>query len=247
MKVRLIFFVLLLLLAVVSRAQTATPVVDDKEAVASKSPAPVSTPVAAVTVPAPSAEQFAKLCTNTHDPADCGKKIEATQLSRGGSLIGNVIKRDGNLLAVMLPGEPPFLFEDKPGEAGPNHSFYGYYAPSDSVVLYRAQADKLDFVLVHRETKSTTELPNEPFFNSDGRYFVTADFCKEGCENRLAVWRFERRGPSRERVFAPRTAWADAGVSWGAPRRLIVDYTENGRNASINLDLGDPRWTVLLP
>ena len=42
-------------------------------------------------------------------------------------------------------------------------------------------------------------------------------------------------------------AWTDAGVSWGAPRRLIVDYTESGRNASINLDLGDPRWTVLLP
>ncbi|WP_156864123.1 hypothetical protein [Casimicrobium huifangae] len=195
----------------------------------------------------PAAEQFAKLCANTHDPADCGKKIEATQLSRGGSLIGNVIKRDGSLLAVMVPGEPPFLFEDKPGEAGPNFSFYGYYAASDSVVLYRAQADKLDFVLVHRETKSTTELPNEPFFNSDGRYFVTIDFCKEGCENRLAVWRFERRGPARERVFAPRTPWTDAGVSWGAPRRLIVDYTESGRNASINLDLGDPRWTVLLP
>ncbi len=248
MKVRLIFFVpLLLLVAAVSRAQSTTVVVDDKGQAVEKPPLLAAATVAAVTVPAPGAEQFAKLCANTHDPADCGKKIEATQLSRGGSLIGNVIKRDGSLLAVMVPGEPPFLFEDKPGEAGPNFSFYGYYAASDSVVLYRAQADKLDFVLVHRETKSTTELPNEPFFNSDGRYFVTIDFCKEGCENRLAVWRFERRGPARERVFAPRTPWTDAGVSWGAPRRLIVDYTESGRNASINLDLGDPRWTVLLP
>ena len=195
------------------------------------------------TVAAPNQDQFAKLCANTADPADCGKKIEAQQIGRAAA----VVRRSGNLLAVTVPGEPPFMFEDKPGEAGPNTSFYAYHAPSDSVVLYRAQADKLDFVLVHRGSTSVTEVPNEPQFNSDGRYFVTADFCKEGCENRLSVWRFERRGPARERVFAPRTPWTDAGVSWGAPRRLIVDYTEDGKNTSINLDLGDPRWTILLP
>jgi hypothetical protein len=194
-------------------------------------------------IPAPSQDQFAKLCANTADPADCGKKIESEQIRRAGA----VVKRDGSLLAVTAPGEPPFLFEDKTGEAGPNVSFFAYNAQADAVVLYRAQADKIDFVLVHRATMSTTDLPNEPYFNSDGRYFVTVDFCKEGCENRLSVWRFERRGPARERVFAPRTPWTDAGVSWGAPRRLVVDYTENGRNASINLDLSDPRWTVLLP
>ncbi len=194
-------------------------------------------------VPAPSAEQYAKLCANTGDPADCGKRLEATQIKNA----GNVVKRDGDLLAVMLPGEPPFLFADKPGEAGPNHSFYAYNAMADAVVLLRAQADKIDFVLVQRSTLSVTELPNEPLFNSDGRYFLTADFCGEGCENRLAVWRFERRGPARERVFSPRTPWSDAGATWGAPRRLIVDYTEGGKQASMNLDINDPRWTVLLP
>lgn len=203
------------------------------------------------TIPAPSAEQFAKLCAKTADPADCGKKIEAQQIDRAGTALGVIVKRAGNLLAVTVPGEPPFMFEDKLGEAGPNVSFYSYHAPSDSVVLYRAQADKLDFVLVQRgggaTTASTTELPNEPFFNTDGRYFVTVDFCGDGCENRLSVWRFERRGPARERVFSPRSPWTDAGVSWGAPRRLIVDYTETGKNASMNLELSDPRWTVLLP
>ena len=206
-------------------------------------------------VPAATQEQFAKLCVNTSDPADCGKKIEAQQIGKASS----IVKRSGNLLAVTVPGEPPFIFEDKSGEAGPNVSFFSYHAVSDAVVLYRAQADKLDFVLVQRGTPgvsgngsggmmaSTTELPNEPFFNSDGRYFVIADFCAEGCENRLSVWRFERRGPARERVFSPRTPWTDAGVSWGAPRRLIVDYTEGGKHGSTNLDLSDPRWTVLLP
>lgn len=210
-------------------------------------------PGALLTIPPPSQDQFAKLCANTADPADCGKKIEAQQMGRSAA-IASVVKRSGNLLAVTVPGEPPFIFEDKPGEAGPNVSFFAYHAASDAVVLYRAQADKLDFVLVHRGTPgtggitaSTTELPNEPHFNSDGRYFVTADFCSEGCENRLSVWRFERRGPARERVFAPRTPWTDAGVSWGAPRRLIVDYTEGGKNGSTNLELSDPRWTVLLP
>ena len=209
-------------------------------------------------VPAPTQEQFAKLCANTGDPADCGKKIEAQQIGKASS----IVKRSGNLLAVTVPGEPPFILEDKLGEAGPNLSFFSYHAPSDAVVLYRAQADKLDFVVVQRGgsanssggnggstavTASTTELPNEPFFNSDGRYFVTADFCADGCENRLSVWRFERRGPARERVFSPRTSWTDAGASWGAPRRLIVDYTEGGKNASLNLELSDSRWTVLLP
>jgi len=195
------------------------------------------------TIAAPTAAQFAKLCANTADPADCGKKIEAEQIKRAGA----VVKRDGSLLAVTVPGEPPFLFEDKPGEAGPNISFFAYSALADAVVLYRAQADKLDFVLVHRATTSATNLPNEPFFNSDGRYFVTADFCKDDCENRLSVWRFERRGPARERVFVPRTPWTDAGVSWGSPRRLVIDYTEEGKNASMNLDMNDSRWTVLLP
>lgn len=200
------------------------------------------------TVPAPTQAQFAKLCINTGDPADCGKKIEAQQIGRAST----IVKRSGDLLAVTVPGEPPFIFEDKLGEAGPNLSFFSYHAPSDAVVLYRAQADKLDFVVVQRGTTagvtaSTTALPNEPFFSSDGRYFATADFCVEGCENRLSVWRFERRGPARERVFVPRTPWTDAGVSWGAPRRLIVDYTEGGKNASTNLELSDPRWTVLLP
>ena len=194
-------------------------------------------------IAAPTAAQFAKLCANTADSADCGKKIEAEQIKRAGA----VVKRDGDLLAVTVPGEPPFLFEDKPGEAGPNVSFFSYHAPSDAVVLYRARADKLDFVIVHRATTSTTDLPNEPFFNSDGRFFVTADFCKDDCENRLSVWRFERRGPARERVFVPRTLWTDAGASWGAPRRLVIDYTEDGKNASMNLDMNDPRWTVLLP
>ena len=208
------------------------------------STASVAQPIAATaTIAAPSAAQFAKLCTNTADPADCGKKIEAEQIKGAGA----IVKRDGNLLAVTMPGEPPFLFEDKLGEAGPNVSFFAYNAPSDSVVLYRARADKLDFVLVHRATTSTTDLPNEPFFNSDGRFFVTADFCKDECENRLSVWRFERRGPARERIYTPRTTWSDAGVTWGSPRRLVIDYTEDGKNASMNLDMNDPRWTVLLP
>jgi hypothetical protein len=93
-----------------------------------------------------------------------------------------------------------------------------------------------------------TVLPNERKFNHDGRFFATADFCKDGCENRLAVWRFEKRGAVRERVFTPRTMWEDAEVSWGGPSRLIIDFVEPGNKAgSMNLDLNDPRWLVLLP
>ncbi len=209
--------------------------------------APTPPVVLIASVPPLSTDQFARVCTNTADPADCGKKVEAEQFKRAGVAATSLARRVGRLLAITVPGEPPFIFEDVDSEAGPNTSFFSYNAIADSVVLYRARADKIEFVLVHRPTGSTTEIPNEPKFNSDGRYFVTADFCKEGCENRITVWRTERRGPTRERVFAPRTTWVDADVTWGTPRRLIVDVTENGKTAAINLDINDPRWSVLLP
>lgn len=211
-------------------------------------PAPRAAESVTVTVPSihpPTTDQFARLCANTADPADCGKRVEAQQLKQPGA--GSIVRRDGKLLAVTVPGEPPFIFEDIDSEAGPNVSFYSYSAPADALVLYRARADKIEFIMIHRPTASVTELPNEPRFNSDGRYFVTADFCKDGCENRLSVWRIERRGAARERVFVPRVLWSDADATWGSPRRLVVDITENGRSSSINLDLSDPRWSVLLP
>ncbi len=209
---------------------------------------PPPRPAEAVVVPSinpPTTDQFTRLCANTADPADCGKRIEAQQIKQPGA--SNIVRRDGKLLAVTVPGEPPFIFEDVDSEAGPNISFYSYSAPADALVLYRARADKIEFVLIHRPTASVTEIPNEPRFNPDGRFFVTADFCKEGCENRLSVWRMERRGAARERVFVPRLPWSDADATWGSPRRLVVDITENGRSSSINLDLNDPRWSVLLP
>jgi hypothetical protein len=208
--------------------------------------APMQAAAQPSSIDAPSSPQFARLCASTADPADCGKKIEAAQMKNASA--SQVVRRDGKLLAVTIPGEPPFIFEDIDSEAGPNVSFYAYSSGADSVVLYRARADKLDFILLHRSTGTVTELPNEPKFNRDGRYFVTADFCKDGCENRVSLWRIERRGAAlRERVFTPRTPWDDAEASWGGPTRLVIDITENGKSASLNLDVTDPRWTVLAP
>ncbi len=189
--------------------------------------------------------QFTRVCNNTSDLVDCGKRIEAELLKRPGA--NAIARREGRLLAITIPGDAPYIFEDQPGEAGPDTSFYGYVPTADAVVLYRARGEKLEFLVLDRATGSVTELPNEPRFNRDGRYFATADFCKDGCENRIAVWRFERRGAVRERVFTPRTPWDDAEVSWGSNTRLIVDITEGKRSSAINLDLNDPRWTVLLP
>jgi hypothetical protein len=196
-------------------------------------------------IEAPSVAQFARICGGTADPADCGKKIEAIQLKQASA--SQVVRREGKLLAVTIPDEPPFIFEDIDSEAGPNVSFYAYSSGADSVVLYRARGDKLEFVLLHRPTGNVTELPNEPKFNRDGRYFATADFCKEGCENRVAIWRIERRGALRERVFTPRTLWTDAEVSWGSNTRLVVDVTENGKSIAVNLDVNDSRWVLLAP
>lgn len=196
-------------------------------------------------IDAPNTQQFVRICSNTADPADCGKKIEAQQLKRPGAEA--IAKRDGKLLAITIPGEPPFIFEDVDSEAGPNTSFYAYSSGADAVVLYRARGDKVEFLMLHRPSASVTELPNEPKFNRDGRYFATADFCKEGCENRLAVWRIERRGALRERVFAPRTPWSDADVSWSSNVKLLVEITEAGKSSAVAIDVNDARWTVLAP
>lgn len=198
-----------------------------------------------VSIDAPNTQQFVRICANTADPADCGKRIEAQQLKRPGAEA--IAKRDGKLLAITIPGEPPFIFEDVDSEAGPNTSFYAYSSGADAVVLYRARGDKVEFLMLHRPSASVTELPNEPKFNRDGRYFATADFCKEGCENRLAVWRIERRGALRERVFAPRAPWSDADVSWSSNVKLLVEITEGGKSSAVAIDINDARWTVLAP
>ena len=198
-----------------------------------------------VSIDAPNTQQFIRLCSNTADPADCGKKIETQQLKQPGA--EKIARREGKFLAVSIPGEPPFIFEDVDSEAGPNTSFYAYSSGADAVVVYRARGDKVEFLLLHRPTGSVTELPNEPKFNRDGRYFATADFCKDGCENRLTVWRMERRGALRERVFTPRTPWSDADVSWASNIRLLVEITEAGKSSAVSIDVSDARWTVLAP
>jgi hypothetical protein len=219
---------------------------DAPRAAATRSEPPITRAASMIaSIDAPSVAQFTRLCGSSADPADCGKKIEAAQFAQGGA--SQIVRRDGALLAVAVPGEPPFIFEDIESEAGPNVSFYAYSSGADSVVLYRARGDRIDFLMLHRPTGNVTELPNEPKFNRDGRYFVTADFCKDGCENRIAVWRIERRGALRERVYTPRTPWDDAEVSWGGPTRLVVDATENGKPVAINIDMADSRWTVLAP
>jgi hypothetical protein len=234
--------------AVLAEPKPASPTIEREtkpQAQANDAPRLNSERAVPASIDAPSATQFSRLCEKTADPAECGKRIETRQMSNAVS--SQLVKRDGKLLAVTIPGEPPFIFEDIDSEAGPNVSFYAYSSGADAVVLYRARADKVDFLLLHRPTGNVTELPNEPKFNRDGRFFATIDFCKDGCENRLAVWRVERRGAMRERVFSPRTPWDDADVSWGGPTRLVLDVTEGGKSSAINLDVNDSRWTVLLP
>ncbi|MFN3630527.1 MAG: hypothetical protein ACK4XK_10825 [Casimicrobiaceae bacterium] len=83
----------------------------------------------------PTTAQFTRLCSNTADLVDCGKKIEADLLKRPGA--NAIARREGRLLGIMIPGDVPYIFEDQPGEAGPDTSFYGYVAAADAVVLYQ--------------------------------------------------------------------------------------------------------------
>ena len=176
---------------------------------------------------------------------DCGKKIEATQPVSGGSLIGNVIKRDGSLLAVMVPLVSRHFCSKT------NRARRGRTSVSTATTQRRIwwcctglQADKLDFVLVHRETKSTTELPNELFFNSEAATLVTIDFARKVARTGSRCGASSVAGPARgTRVCAAHAVDGRAGVSWGAaptdrglhrragatPQSISISATRAGR------------------
>ena len=65
----------------------------------------------------------------------------------------------------------------------------GYVMLSPPSVLFTTDADRTGFLLLTRHNGRQYRLPAEPVLSPDRQYLVTADFCADGCDNELALWR----------------------------------------------------------
>ena len=198
--------------------------------------------LAAVTARAgPNAAEVAALCADAEDATHCGRLVEARQLSR----LPGLATRDGDELRVALYPSGTAVFRDRVGvDGGTTYALWDALSPVNAVLLYVTEGERTGFALVQRVGGRVTRLPAEPVLSPDRRYLVTADFCAEGCDNEVALWRVTRDEVRKERSLRPATAWTDVTAEWQGPERLVVEHTPAGSTASqrVELRLDDARW-----
>jgi hypothetical protein len=98
---------------------------------------------------------------------------------------------------------------------------------------------------VQRRGGGEFRIPSEPVFAPGRTRFATADFCVQGCDNEVAVWRIDAAGVRKELAWAPRERWTDAIVAWKNADTLALEYTPANESTPRTLDrrLGDTTWT----
>jgi len=187
-------------------------------------------------------EELATLCASVEDASHCARVVEGEQLKR----LPNLATRDGLSLRVSLYPSGSTTFSDVEAFAGArSHSLWDYLSTINAVVLYTTVDDVVSFTLLQRANGRRVELPAEPKVAPDRQRLVTADFCATRCSNELAVWRITPEGITREIVWKPAEAWADAVATWKDAETLRVEYTATGAAGPQTLErrLSDPGWT----
>ncbi len=187
-------------------------------------------------------EELATLCASVEDASHCARVVEGEQLKR----LPNLATRDGLSLRVSLYPSGSTTFSDVEAFAGArSHSLWDYLSTINAVVLYTTVDDVVSFTLLQRANGRRVELPAEPKVAPDRQRLVTADFCATRCSNELAVWRITPEGITREIVWKPAAAWADAVATWKDAETLRVEYTATGAAGPQTLErrLSDPGWT----
>jgi len=189
----------------------------------------------------PTASEVATLCADAEDAAHCGRLVEARQLAR----LAGIAARDGDELRVALYPSGTAVFRDRIGiDNVKTYALWDALSPINAVLLYVTDGERTGFLLVQRAGGRTTPLPAEPVLSPDRRYVVTADFCAEGCDNEIALWRVSREDVRKERAWRPGARWSDVTVEWQSPARLVVEHTPAGATARdrVELRLDDARW-----
>lgn len=196
-------------------------------------------PLASLAVPLSNTE-IEQLCGNADDEAHCGRLIEEVQLKR----LPGLAQRKGNQLVIALYPAGTATFTDTDDLAGGRaYSLWDSIDPLNAVVLYTTQGDNTTFTLLQRTNGKQTELPSEPFASPDRQRLATADFCAERCVNELAVWRVSKDGVRKELAWSPKEAWSSASVTWKDAETLLIEYTLDDQQRTLQRKLSDTSWT----
>jgi hypothetical protein len=183
----------------------------------------------------------AALCANAEDQAHCGRLVEERQIR---ALPGLAV-RDGDDLRVSLYPSGTAVFRDVVRISGAQtYALWDALSPINAVLLFTTDADRTGFLLLTRANGRQYRLPSEPVLSPDRQYLVTADFCADGCDNELALWRIARDDVRKERVLRPDTPWSDVTAEWRTPERLVIEHKRAGDDASVRSELAltDARW-----
>ena len=184
---------------------------------------------------------IAALCSNAEDQAHCGRLIEARQLPK----LPGLAVRDGDDLRVALYPSGVATFRDVVRLSGAEtYALWDSLDRINGVVLFTTSGDRTGFLLLTRTNGRQYKLPAEPMLSPDRQYIATADFCADGCDNEVALWRVSRDDVRKERVLRPDAPWTDVTATWSAADVLLVEYRTAGSDAARQLTLAptDPRW-----
>jgi hypothetical protein len=186
--------------------------------------------------------QVAEACKDAEDTAHCGRLIEAIQLKR----LPGLAERAGDDLKVTLFPSGVVTFRDSVAiDGAKSFTLYDYLDRINAAVLFAVDGDRTGFVLLQRAGGRQHRLPAEPVLSPDRQRIVTADFCAEGCDGEVAVWRVTRDDVRRELAWKPHPAWSDASAAWKDAETLSFDYTLPGedRRRTQERRLSDAAWT----
>jgi hypothetical protein len=195
----------------------------------------------AIALAGPTRDDVATLCANAEDSSHCGRLIEARQLAR----LPGLAVRDGDDLRVSLYPTGSVTFRDVVRPEGvKTYALWDALSPIDAALLYVTDGERTGFLLLDRRSGRQVALPAEPVLSPDRHYLATADFCAEGCDGEVVLWRVGRDGVRRERAWRPAARWTDATVEWQTPQRLTLEYAgaDGDPSQRVELRLDDARW-----
>ncbi|HLW11182.1 MAG TPA: hypothetical protein VKU81_00655 [Casimicrobiaceae bacterium] len=186
-------------------------------------------------------EELTALCANAEDQAQCGRLVEARQLTR----LSRIAERVGDELRVSLSPFGLTIFRDTVNVTGAtSYAVWDYLEKLDTLVLFTTDGDRSGFLLLQRHGGGEYRVPSEPVMAPDERHFATADFCANDCDNRVAVWRIERNGVRKESTWSPPTPWSDVSVTWRNADTIALEYSrpDDAQPRTLLRRLGDPSW-----
>jgi len=189
----------------------------------------------------PTAADLAKLCGDAEDQAHCGRLVEARLLPR----IKQVASREGDALRIELLPVGSTVFRDSIDIVGArSYAVWDYVDDLEAVVLFATKGDRSEFWWLQRRGGGEVRLPAEPVLAPGHRRFATADFCADGCDNEVAIWRIDANEVRKELAFAPKDAWQDASVTWKGANSVAIEYVtpDNSSPRVLERRLDDPAW-----